>query len=212
MAVHATDWDTYYQSVPATAKLTRRYTTSVLLDALRRAAPNECAGLAITEIGGANSCFLDAITEQLRPASYDVVDTNAYGLSLLAKRLTDPAKVRLHHQSVLEMSLPPASDVVFSVGLIEHFDERRTREAVLAHFDVVRPGGVVLLTFPTPTGLYRATRKLIEAMGMWKFPDERPLEPREVIQAVQERGEILQEKVLWPLMLTQYLIVARRTS
>jgi len=167
-------------------------------------------GLAITEIGGANSCFLDAILTNIRPRSYDVVDTNAFGLSLLAKRVGDSATVRLHEQSVLQMSLPPTADVVYSVGLVEHFDVQRTREAVLAHFNIVRPGGLVVITFPTPTLLYRATRGLIESVGMWKFHDERPLPPQEVLATVRERGEILEEKILWPLMLTQYLVVARR--
>ncbi len=35
-APEATDWDTYYTHVPATAKLTRRYTTRVLIEAIQR--------------------------------------------------------------------------------------------------------------------------------------------------------------------------------
>jgi SAM-dependent methyltransferase len=206
----ATDWDSYYQSVPATAKLTRRYSTAVLIDAMRRAMPAGAQPPSIVEIGGANSCFLDAIVAALAPRSYDVVDTNAFGLSLLAKRVGNNPSVRLHEQSIFQMSLPATADVVFSVGLVEHFDVPRTRDAVLAHFDIVRPGGVVVITFPTPTLLYRATRKSIEAAGMWKFHDERPLQPREVLATVRERGEVLQEKTLWPLMLTQYLVIARK--
>lgn len=206
----ATDWDSYYQGVPATAKLTRRYTTSALLGALRRATPATAGGIAITEIGGANSCFLDSILEEIHPRSYDVVDTNAYGLSLLAKRVGSSATVRLHHESVLDMSLGATADAVFSVGLVEHFDPERTRAAVLAHFDAVRAGGLVVITFPTPTPLYRATRKLIEMAGMWKFHDERPLESEEVLRSVRERGEVIYEKLLWPLMLTQYMVVATK--
>ena len=108
------------------------------------------------------------------------------------------------------MPLPPTADVVFSVGLVEHFHQAETRAAVLAHFDAVRAGGIVILTFPTPTLLYRASRKAIEAAGQWKFPDERPLQASEVLAAVRERGEILFEKILWPLVLTQYLVAARK--
>ena len=45
---------------------------------------------------------------------------------------------------------------------------------------------------------------------MWKFPDERPLEFPEVLAAVRERGDVLFEKILWPLFLTQGLIVAKK--
>ena len=207
-----TDWDSYYTSVPPTAKLTRRYTTATLLAAIRRhaspAAPER--GFSIVEIGGANSCFLDGILAGVPCARYDIVDTNRYGLELLEKRLGGNPVVRLHQQSVLDMSLDGEADVVFSVGLVEHFDVAGTRAAVLAHFDALRPGGTLILTFPTPTPLYRATRRLIEMLGMWKFHDERPLGAEEVAEAIGERGEVVDRKTLWPLILTQYLIVARK--
>jgi len=207
----ATDWDSYYTSVPATAKLTRRYTTATLLDAIRRhaSAAGE-QGLSIVEIGGANSCFLDGILSAVRCARYDIVDTNRYGLELLEKRLGGNDKVHLHRESVLDMSLGSQADIVFSVGLVEHFDPPGTRAAVLAHFDALRPGGTLILTFPTPTPLYRATRRLIEMLGMWKFHDERPLGAAEVSEAIRERGDIVYRKTLWPLILTQHLIVARK--
>jgi SAM-dependent methyltransferase len=190
--------------------LTRRYTTKVLLDAMKRAAAANNGPLSIVEIGGANSCFLDAILAALAPRSYDVVDTNQHGLSLLAGRLKAGAPVRLHQQSVFEMNLGASADLVFSVGLVEHFDQPGTRAAVAAHFDVLRPGGTAIITFPTPTLLYRATRKAIASVGMWKFHDERPLHPAEVRPVVEERGTIVVETILWPLMLTQCLIVATK--
>jgi putative flippase GtrA len=206
----ATDWDRYYTSVPATARLTRRYTTAVLLDIIKRhAAPADGhTHLSVLEIGGANSCFLDRILAGVGCRSYDVVDTNAYGLSLLEQRIGPESVVRLHRQSVLALSLDLQADIVFSVGLVEHFDPRETRQAVLAHFASLRPGGLAILTFPTPTLLYRITRGLIEALGMWKFPDERPLQPDEVTSCIRECGEVIRMKTLWPLLLTQQLVVA----
>jgi len=203
----ATDWDSYYQSVPSTAKLTRRYTTRTLLSCIRQYAGT--GPLAIVEIGGANSCFLDSILAAIPCRSYDVVDTNSYGLSLLEKR-ADSKVVRLHEQSVLSLSMDVKADLVYSVGLVEHFEPAETRRAVLAHFEPLRAGGIVIVTFPTPTWLYRASRRSIEMAGMWKFPDERPLKPEEVRRTLRERGEVLFEKTLWPLMLTQHLIVARK--
>ena len=210
----ATDWDRYYKNVVPTARLTRRYTTANLVNAMKRyAAPSAGqTGLSILEIGGANSCFLDSIVAGVGCQRYDVVDTNAYGLSLLEQRVGHGDKVRLHQQSVLGLSLETQADIVFSVGLIEHFDAPRTRQAVLAHFDVLRPGGLAIITFPTPTLLYRIVRGLAEALGMWQFPDERPLQPREVLAAVRERGEVLLVKTMWPLILTQTFMVVRKYS
>jgi SAM-dependent methyltransferase len=131
---------------------------------------------------------------------------------LLEKKVGHSEVVQLHQQSVLDLSMDLQADVVFSVGLVEHFDPIETRQAVLAHFDILRPGGIVIITFPTPTLLYRSVRGLIERVGMWKFPDERPLAPSEVLAAATERGAILEQQTLWPLILTQYLIVARKSS
>jgi glycosyltransferase involved in cell wall biosynthesis/SAM-dependent methyltransferase len=208
----ATDWNEYYAHVAPTAKLTRRYTTSMLLEAIRThaSAAKGDGRLAIVEIGGANSCFLDPILAGIGCRSYDVVDTNEYGLSLLAGKLEGSKVLRLHRQSVLELQMQAQADLVFSVGLIEHFDPEETRKAVQAHFDVLRPGGIAIISFPTPTLLYRITRRLIEWVGMWKFHDERPLTLREVTASVEECGDVLTTKTLWPLLLTQELIVARK--
>jgi putative flippase GtrA/SAM-dependent methyltransferase len=208
----ATDWNAYYAHVAPTAKLTRRYTTSRLLHAIRThaSAANRDGRLAIVEIGGANSCFLDPILAGVGCRSYDVVDTNEYGLSLLAGKLKSGSVLRLHQQSVLELKMQAQADLVFSVGLIEHFDPAETRKAVQAHFDVLRPGGVAIISFPTPTLLYRITRKLIELLGMWKFHDERPLMLQEVTASVEQCGDVLRTKTLWPLLLTQELLVARK--
>jgi SAM-dependent methyltransferase len=172
--------------------------------------PGTQPGLAIVEIGGANSCFLDRILAGVGCRQYDIVDTNAYGLSLLEPRTRADNRVRLHQKSVLGLEMEAAADIVFSVGLVEHFDRAHTREALLAHFDVLRPGGAAIITFPTPTLLYRVTRGLAEMIGVWQFPDERPLKPPEVLDAVRERGEVLQLKTLWPLILTQGIVVVRK--
>lgn len=209
----ATDWDLYYRSVPVTAKLTRKYTTRVLLDAIRRyCEPADKRGLSIVEFGGANSCFVESVIAAVDPRSYDVVDTNSYGLSLLTERLGTLGVVRLREQSVLSLPAEPVADLVFSVGLIEHFDPQSTRKAVLAHFDALRPGGVAIITYPTPTLLYRIARRALELAGLWKFHDERPLQGAEVIPTIRERADVVFEKILWPLILTQTMVVAKKRS
>lgn len=207
----ATDWDRYYLSVPATASLTRKYTTAVLVDAIDRfAKPHGNSRISIIEFGGANSCFLETIMTAVRPASYDVIDTNEYGLSLLANRASTGDVVHVHRQSVLELSYDRKADLVFSVGLVEHFAPPETRKAVLAHFAPLRAGGIAIISFPMPTHLYRLSRKFIEVIGMWKFHDERPLDPCEVLRSIGECGDVLYQKTLWPLMLTQHFVVARK--
>lgn len=206
----ATDWTTYYERVPPTAKMTRKYTTSVLVRALKSFCKVDAP--ALVEIGGANSCFLDEILRAVRPGKVDIVDMNDYGLDLLRKRLGPDQPIFLHQQDCRTVSLPDPADVVFSVGLIEHFDRADTRKATLTHFRLLRPGGLAIISFPTPTWLYRVARSICEALGLWKFPDERPLTRAEVLATVQEQGTVVFEKTLWPLVFTQHMIVARKHS
>ena len=170
----AIDWNPYNRSLPFTSLLARKYTARVLLAALREF-PYSRDGGVIIELGGANSCFLDRIVRELQPSAYHIVDNNDHGLNILSQRAGKPPQVRLHSGDVLSMNLNLHADAVFSIGLIEHFNPADTRTAVRKHFESLRPGGYAILSFPAPTLLYRATRRVTEFFGLWNFPDERPL-------------------------------------
>ena len=203
-----TDWDSYYARPYRTASLTRRHTASVLVDLLRK---NGGAQASILEFGGANSCFIDQILAEVAPARYDVIDSNRMGLDLLQSRYSRDDRVSVGLGDVLSVSKPDRLyDIVFSVGLIEHFDVAGTAKAVAAHFDYLRPGGTAIITFPTPTWLYRGVRGLAEMTGNWIFHDERPLRLPEFERAVAGLGEIKSARILWPLILTQYCVEARK--
>ena len=206
----ATDWTHYYRSVPVTARLTRKYTARVLIAALKNFGLRGDSKSVIVELGGANSCFLDRIVAELRPSAYHIVDMNDYGLNLLRRREASPSEIRLHLQDVLNMELQLQADTVFSIGLIEHFDPANTRKVILKHFDLLKPDGCAILSFPTPTWLYRSARFVTELLGMWNFPDERPLSRSEVLQCIPANGVVVLEKTLWPLVFTQHLMVIRK--
>ncbi len=209
VAATATDWDRYYSSTPFTAKLTRKYTESAIVAALKRYVRLDERS-SLVEIGGANSCFLDRIMTECSPGAYHVVDNNEYGLSLLHSRVSRNPKVILHTADCLDLNLDLKADAVFSVGLIEHFQPTDTRRAILAHFDVLKKNGIAIISFPTPTLLYRAARFFTEASGLWKFPDERPLKREEAFESIRERGALLFEKTLWPIIFTQHMMVAKK--
>jgi len=207
----ATDWNEYYTKVPFTARLTRKYTAKTLVAAIQRYCGERPR---IVEIGGANSCFLDGILQKLKPRAYHIIDNNRYGLDLLQQVLSANSNVSATQMNVLDLKsgASPEADLVFSIGLVEHFDPEGTRRAIAAHFDLLPPGGCAIISFPTPTWLYRIARSICEALGLWKFPDERPLPREEVLSSMTEHGDVLFEKTLWPLVFTQRFIVARKWS
>ena len=84
------------------------------------------------------------------------------------------------------------------------------RRAVAAHFDFLKPGGIAVITFPTPTPLYRCARRVAEWSGAWVFHDERPLRLEEVAATAEPHGWMVLNRILWPIIFTQYLTVWRK--
>lgn len=209
MAADKTDWDRYYSRPAPTASVTRRFTERRLLELIRK--HGAARPLRVCELGGANSCFLAAMLRNLSIREYHIIDNNARGLSLLAERFREQPNVTWHEADILAGdNLTDTFDLAYSVGLIEHFDVAGTTRVIARHFDLVRPDGLVLITFPTPTWLYRAIRAVIESVGQWPFPDERPLTFGDVLPTVLAHGELLHQSINWPVMLTQGFVVARK--
>jgi glycosyltransferase involved in cell wall biosynthesis len=208
-ASQRTDWDSYYDRPFRVAPFTRKITTNRILTSLKRFTSND-NGISILELGGADSCFFSAISKELKPKRYLIVDNNRKGLQRFKERYPDAGHVQLFEQDLLLMGKDSHHvDVCFSVGVIEHFSETDMCKAIRTHFACTKPGGIVLITFPTPTFLYRGTRFFAELLGIWKFPDEVPRRIDSVVNEVSKHGEIMHVSIIWPIFLTQGLVVAR---
>lgn len=205
----STNWDSYYSAPYKTALFTRSFMRIRLKNLLtRHLRANE--KLKILELGGGNSCYLDLLLFDLRPSEYVVVDNNQTGLDCLKARTVNNPNVSLLNRDILNLEMEQKFDLVFSAGLIEHFNAADTQKALLAHFAATRPGGLVLITFPTPTWLYKLTRWFSERLGLWIFHDERPLEAEEVLTTINGCGEILYCKIAWEMFLTQAVVLVKK--
>jgi 2-polyprenyl-3-methyl-5-hydroxy-6-metoxy-1,4-benzoquinol methylase len=187
--------------------------THRLLAAFERYPPDRSErGIDITEIGGGNSCFVEPILKRFRAVSYRVIDTDARGLSLLRERAGLGPVIDLKLASVLDLSGEPRSDMVFSVGMIEHFPVEEMKQAIRKHIELLRPGGTLLVTFHSSTWLYRLARAAFGYFGARKLNGKRPLERSEVLSAVGRAALLLYEETMWPLIFTQHLMVFRRST
>lgn len=205
----ATDWTGYYQRPFVATSVTRQITTRRLIGHLTRnqATPTP----KIVEWGGGNSCFIEALYQHLKPQRYTVCDTNELGLTLMRQQaIRYPGLDALRADVLLSTAQSLQADIVFSVGLIEHFDPVGTARAIESHFACAKPGGLVLISFPTPTLLYRVTRFCAESLGLWAFPDERALQFAEVRHEMAKWGSFLASELIWPIVLTQGMLVFRK--
>ena len=211
MSGKATDWDAYYKRPAAVASVTRRISAARILRTL--AQPLAAERVSICELGGANSCFIDDFLRLPSVGRYDVLDLNDYGIELLTNRFPNDARVGARVADALATPAGSGSyDIVYSVGLIEHFDPQRTARCIDAHFNLCRAGGTVLITFPTPTPPYRLIRGAAELLGIWAFPDERPLSFAEVGRACSRRGTVVHQSINWAIGLTQGYVMTENAS
>ena len=79
-----------------------------------------------------------------------------------------------------------------------------------AHFALAKPGGTVAILFPENTVLYRFVRRILERVGLWSFPDERPLVAEEVIRAAGCKP--LVSEGIRIILLTQRLLIFQRKN
>ncbi len=205
-----TDWTRYYSSPVKTASYARWIVSGELMRVLERIGVR--SGASFAELGGGGSVFLREILRRFSPSGYVIYDNCPAGIEKV--RQWNLPGVRAEWNDLLQdrPGDEPAEwfDCVFSVGLIEHFSPSGTKKIVERHFEYARPGGFVVLFFPTPTRLYRMTRCLSEILHLWIFFDERPLHLNEVEEYVCPYGEIVFRKLIWMNFLTQQILIIRK--
>ncbi len=204
-----TDWDNYYNKTYKIRSFTRKQTERLLLKLMKKYSLN-LDNKSIVELGGANSCFYDAIRNQINPLNFHVIDNNETGLNKFKMRTAEDKKVSMQNADILNINTEQKFDLAFSIGLIEHFDIDNTAKSIKTHFDLVKSGDIVIISFPTPTLIYRVARKICEIIGIWFFHDERPIKYSEAKPEFIKHGEILFTKINWLAILSQRFIVTKK--
>ena len=204
-----TNWDKYYSHPYKTSTFSRKITSNKLIRLLNQFIQRQGNDLKIAELGGANSCFYESINKEFCPSKYLIIDNNLVGINKTIERLNQSQNVEVKFDDVLStVEQVEKYDIVFSVGLIEHFSPEDTLKCIASHFYYLKDKGICIITFPTPTWLYKITRKCAELLGLWIFYDERPLKFDEVVVGIKKFGAIEHRSITWSIILTQGVIVA----
>jgi SAM-dependent methyltransferase len=206
-----TDWTRYYNSPYKTASITRKITGHILTKTIRKYI-GHLENPSIIELGGANSAFLEHFIKAFQPGQYIIIDNNHVGLEKTKRRIINGSNVTILNKDILNLDMDKQVDLVLSIGLIEHFNKAGTEKAIKAHFELLKPDGIVIMTFPTPTMLYKIVRYVSEVLKLWIFHDERPLLIEEVLKTAELFGEKKKFKIIWPILLTQGLVVFQKKA
>lgn len=111
------------------------------------------SGMRILEVGCAPGRNLAWIAKSLK-ADVSGVDYSQHGITLTSELFKKfGLYCDLRHEDIFNTTFPMHSfDVVYSFGLIEHFDD--PGEIINMHIKLTKPGGITLIGIPNYTGLY----------------------------------------------------------
>lgn len=203
----ATDWTTYYSRPKSKfSTSTQKITLSKLAAYINKYADGE---IDIIELGGGNSCFAQELIERLNVISYSIVDNCEIAVEKF-KQMNLPGCAYMADltEGNIGEEIEKRFDVVYSVGLIEHFRGKDIEKVIASHFRLCKQGGIVLISVPTPTLQYRFIRKMMEVFKVWGFPDERPLRYNEISSIIERYGKVQAYRINRKLPLTQLMVVA----
>lgn len=147
-------WDDYWHGTPLPQRLDFGSSAYVdeLLGVLTRYLPDR-PGSSVLEIGGAPGRYLAF----LHGRGYEVtaLEYSPVGVELARenfRRLGIPGRVV--HGDMFDPDVGiPQQDAVYSLGLIEHFDDPAA--VARAHVRLVKPGGIVIIGAPNLLGISR---------------------------------------------------------
>lgn len=132
-------------------------------------------GLRAVELGCGRGDLSVLLAQQ--GVSVTLLDSSPHGLSQARQRFARLGLSADFRQADLfePDETPGQFDLVLSSGVIEHFVGDQRSDAIRAHADRVRSGGLVIISVPNAhCGPYRIWKKWLELRGRWPYGYETP--------------------------------------
>jgi tRNA(1-methyladenosine) methyltransferase and related methyltransferases len=155
-------WDAYWEKLKlpvAADEATARPYEREILKVLKRFAPKH-PGARIVELGGAPGGYLAYVARASGGEAY-AIDISSVGCSKLKENFELLGiSVTVFCRDVLESDLSdiPRFDLVYSLGLIEHFGD--PLPMIRKHVELAKPGGVIVVGLPNLLGINKHVLRL----------------------------------------------------
>ncbi len=153
---------------------------------------------SMLELGSSTGICSRFLAKKFGVRRITLVDRSEYALRLAVVNSDDDVELTCINQDIFDLNLQERFDLVHSEGLLEHFSRADAKRLFKRHLELVRPGGYLLITVPTPTFRYRLSRKALELTHTWIFGYEKPFIEQELVALFEEAGvEILSKVKTW---------------
>lgn len=155
---------------------------------------------SVLEVGAGGSHTLGAIAGRLKCSAYGL-EPDADGITK-TNQLAKPEGTNVEMVGGDGFVLPfrdEIFDVVYSLGLIEHFDPEQSNALILEHKRVCKTGGLVIIAVPNFLNLPHTLRKFVLG-GKYEYYPERSYTIKELKKALSTMGmRVIAEDGLLPL-------------
>ncbi|MDY7077607.1 MAG: class I SAM-dependent methyltransferase [Chloroflexota bacterium] len=211
-----TRWDSYARRNDPSNPIVRLLLYDVLYrscaNLLKAAVFNE--PISILELGCGPGYVARRIAEQIPTKRLVVVDSSPAAIKISKTTLQGlDCDVEGIEADFFQMNLPEQFDLVYSNGVVEHFDDATRARLLRIHADYVKDGGYCIVHVPTPTLSYTVSRTLLSWLNRWEHDDETPLPTERLLSEVEQTGmKTLKVSYFWRhSYLTQVGTIARKT-
>ena len=201
-----TNWKKYYSKKPL--KIVEKKRLNNINYILKVLKENNFKGGKVLEYGGGNSSVAEAISKNYNIDKFTIVDSNEYGIELLDNK--NIKNLNKKCESIFDYNDKIEYDLIYSVGLIEHFQGKELEKCIKRHFKYAKNNSLVLFTFPVPKMKYKVIRFIYEIFNKWQYTDEVPLKKVYVEYLLKKHGKILYSEVNKGLILPQAIILVKK--
>ncbi len=189
-------WDRVWDNQPSEAKddslidRERRNPRWAMIVARLEEAFGKLEGLRTIELGSGRG-DLSVLLAQ-RGADVTLFDASAKALEQARSRFDRLGLSARFEEGDFLTGLEPVTgrfDLSLSSGVIEHFKHDERTDVIGAHFDVLRPGGMSVISVPHARCVpYRIWKAYLELRGWWPYGMELPYSARELSRRMTQAG------------------------
>jgi len=143
----------------------------------------DCTGFSSAELGCGTGLVTCGLQDQRGFSSGVLVDFSREAVKIAAHNVRG-RNIRVVHNDVLAWQTEERFDLVYSIGLIEHFLGDALEAIVHKHASLLKPGGYAIIIVPQRSLLWPVLRLLNTAQGI----REEPLRGRNLVALCEKVG------------------------
>lgn len=192
-----TVWDKYWQETKFNNELTiNNLKNSYFWKQLKQEILNKLHSfkkLKIIELGSGRGEM--SLLMALEDANITLIDESEYALKEAMKLYKEyNCKVNLLERDIFNIK-KGNFDISVSFGLAEHFNGEKRFEIFKKHYDLVKEGGLIILSVPNSKSFpYRIYKFLAQLVRAWKYGIEIPYSEKE-LEEISKRLELKNYKI-----------------